>query len=407
MNRNCLLFAIVAVSAPSLRAQFSSGSTGADGALNLTPPFSGCSAAPCIVNFTVPFSPNGTAINGTNENVYNFTTISIASGVTLVMTAPSVRNRSVIWLATGSVTIAGSIVLDGQAGIAMGSNPGLTRAPATPGPGGFPGGMGGYLTDGPQPGGGYGGGGPAVYSYPGGNGVYSFYNSQLTPLIGGTGGGGGMPGLAGGNGGAGGGAIRIVSSTSVSITGSISAQGGHFGYPVPSNTNGNGDNGGYGSGGAIHLIAPTITGNGNLYICGGGNNGVVQFNSTTNSFTGALNGCGTPPFYSYGLYNPPLPTGTPFVRITGVDGVAAPQFPTGSFSVPDVTINASSSVTVSIAAQNIALGTIVTLTVTSESAPDATFSCAPLSGTLQTSTATCSSVNFPSGVGITEVKASW
>jgi hypothetical protein len=287
------------------------------------------------------------------------------------------------------------------------SNPGLTRAPSEPGPGGFPGGVGGYLNEAPQPGGGYVGG-AAGYSS-GGSGSYGYYNSQLTPLIGGPGGGGGgVPGqglAAGGNGGAGGGAMRIVSSTSISVTGSISAQGGVGSQAVGNQYQPN--PGGYGSGGVIHLIAPTVTGNGALYICGGGNNGIIQFNASTNSFSGTLNGCGAPPFYNYGLYNPPLPTGTPSVRVVSVDGVAAPSQPTASFSVPDVTINASGTVTVDIAAANIPLGTVVSLYISSQSAPDATATCAPLSGTLASSTAQCTSVNFPSGVGITQIKANW
>jgi hypothetical protein len=396
-----------------MHAQFTSGSTGADGALNLTPPFAGCQATPCSVPFTPTnwYIPPNTTL-GTSQNVFNFTTINIPAGVTLTMQAPQVRNRAVVWLATGNVTIAGSIVLDGAAGISGPTY--ITRAPSEPGPGGFPGGVGattfGTTVVLAQPGLGYGGGSAGTGCCTnGGNGAYSYYNSELTPLVGGSGGGGGaVYSIAGGGGGAGGGALRIVSSTSISVTGSISAQGGLGGRgsgafdPV----------GGDGSGGVIHLIAPALSGSGSLYICvsgnSGGNNGVVQFNSVTNTIaSGQINGCGTPPVYNVGLYNPPLPAGIPYVRVLKVDGVTAPIYPTASNTVPDVTITASAGVTVSISAQNIPLGTVVNLYLTSEGAPDSMASCAPLAGTVASSTAACTGVNFPSGVSVTEIKANW
>ena len=41
------------------------------------------------------------------------------------------------------------------------------------------------------------------------------------------------------------------------------------------------------------------------------------------------------------------------------------------------------------------------------SAPDSVAACAPLAGTVASSTAQCAAVNFPSGVGITQIKANW
>ncbi len=117
---------------PAAQAQFSSGSTGSDGALNLT------------TGGTVIFDPVAMGLNPAGDNVFNFTTINIAANTTVVMTAGALRNRPVIWLATGNVTIAGKLNLQGADGALLNaSNPGETRFPAMPGPGGFPGGWAG------------------------------------------------------------------------------------------------------------------------------------------------------------------------------------------------------------------------------------------------------------------------
>src|SRR5206468_12051988 len=97
----------------------------------------------------------------------------------------------------------------------------------------------------------------------------AYDNSTLVPLRGGSGGGGGGridSGLVGSGGGAGGGAIRIASSTSISVSGDIEANGGVGGAR---SLDGNSGLGGGGSGGAIHLVAPTITGAGVLSARGG------------------------------------------------------------------------------------------------------------------------------------------
>jgi hypothetical protein len=74
---------------------------------------------------------------------------------------------------------------------------------------------------------------------------------------------------------------------------------------------------------------------------------------------------------------------------------------------PDVTINSSTPVSVVIAAQNIPTTSTVTLYLTAENAPDTKVTCGALSGTVASSTATCTSVNFPSGVTITNILAVW
>src|SRR4051812_39868169 len=130
--------------------QFSSGSTGVDGAYN--PAVSG------------DFDPAALGINAAGDNVFNFTTINIPAGVTIRLRGSKVRNLPVIWLATGNVTIAGTLNLDGDAGYALdGSNQSqiaANRRAAEPGAGGYYGGLGARASVAPEAGAGPGGGSP-------------------------------------------------------------------------------------------------------------------------------------------------------------------------------------------------------------------------------------------------------
>jgi hypothetical protein len=180
-----------------------------------------------------------------------------------VKLSSNVLSGPIYWLATGAVTISGTLDLSGDSGHAD-TNVTSARVPAAGGAGGYSGGVGGALVAGspnlpvPQPGDGPGGGvaPTAAGTANGGNG--SFTGSQyLIPLIGGSGGGGGSHGVAdgffGGGGSGGGGAILIASSVSITLGGTIKANGGAPGGGS------NADAGGAGSGGAVRLIAPTIS----------------------------------------------------------------------------------------------------------------------------------------------------
>jgi hypothetical protein len=392
------LLVLALTAAPALRAQFSSGSTGSDGALNLT------------TAGTVIFDPVAMGLNPAGDNIFNFTTINIAANVTLVMTADVLRNRPVIWLASGNVTIAGTINLSGANGAALSTtNIGDSRYPAMPGPGGFPGGVGAYLASSATNGGGYGGG--VTTTTNGGNATYLYYSDQLVPLFGGAGGAGAQisNAAAGGNGGAGGGAIRIVSSTSIAITssGSILANGGGGGY-APGNVQ---YYGGGGAGGVIHLVAPTVTNSGTLNVSGGegpgvgaAGNGVVKISGTnvTAGYAGSITPVVGP------LYNPPLPSYVSQVKVVSVNSVAAPADIMANILAPDFTINTSSAVSINISAQYVPVGTVVKLYLNSEQGNDQIVTCAALSGTLASSTATCSGATFPQGVvTAANVRAVW
>ena len=142
---------------------FSSGSTGADGAFNPT------------ANVTVPLPPSG---------VFNYTTVNIPAGVT-VRYLRNTGNTPVTILASGDVTIAGTIDVGGANG--LGGSASATLIGPTGGVGG-PGGFNG------------GNGSNGILAFPGGMG--------LGP--GGGGGGLGSPGAGAGAGfGAAGGGVGL------------------------------------------------------------------------------------------------------------------------------------------------------------------------------------------------------
>ena len=354
--------------------------------------------------------------------------------MTIKLRASKLRNAAVTWLATGNVTIAGTLDLSGAAGPSLNTNSAAQFAAnlglPEPGPGGYTGGLGARGSVGPQSGAGPGGGPPGVVNgtWPCYGGSASYINpgyqqySQaigptygsylLVPLYGGSGGGGGWGGTAaavGGIGGAGGGALRIASNTQITVTGTINASGGTWGSVTGSTA---GCTGGPGAGGAIHLVAPAIAGNGSLNVNSGAdvyyNNiattGIVRFSMNTNTFTGTVTGGAV----VGALYLPPANSslGAPSLVISSINGVPVPAQASGQVLSPDVTINATSAVTVSVAARNIPVGTIVSLRITGNNAADTVVSCNPLAGTAASSTATCSAT-FPFSISIASIRATW
>jgi hypothetical protein len=180
--------------AAMLHAQsFSSGSTGADGALNIT--------APGVTTFSAQPAGGG--------SVYNFKTINIAAGSTLKL-SEAVFPGPLYFLAQGAVTVAGTIDLSGQSGTQVTNS---AQIPTVPGSGGYGGGAGSFSSNPAQPGLGPAGGDVAGgcgngWAQPGG-----FTGNQfLVPLVGGSGGGGGTD-QSGGAGGGGFLAARLMSMT--------------------------------------------------------------------------------------------------------------------------------------------------------------------------------------------------
>ncbi len=376
MKRLFLLVSILVLLSGNANA-FVSGSTGADGAFNPT------------ANIEVALPANG---------ILNYTTVNIPSTVTVTF-KKNAANTPVYMLATGDVTIAGTIKLDGASTIY--TNPAIT-SPGIGGPGGYDGGYGGAtaLPGGKGIGPGGGGGGPSSnYLYAGGGGFgtaggtyganygaggASYGNARIIPLIGGSGGGGqaGSPIAASSGGGGGGGAILIASSTTITVTGTITAKGGD-GYSAA----------GGGSGGAIRLIANTISGNGTISATGGdvsiiykGGDGRIRLEATTNNRT-----AGTDPVYTYGLPGTVFVANVPSLKITSIAAVNVPASPTGSYSQPDMLLPSTTTnpVAVNLSAANIPVSTTVAVSVVPQYG-SATSVNATLSGTNSASTGSAS-----------------
>lgn len=358
------------------------------------------------------FSPTvNTELQVPESGVFNFTTVNIPTGV-IVTFKKNTTNTPVVMLASGNVTIAGTINVNAgsstDVGAAGDGNLGDDGIPGGGGPGGYGGGRGGLPSKksggaglGPGAGGGgvvydchwtcggdVGGGGGAGFGVAGsiaqgpnpgaavGGVVYG--SSQLLPLIGGSGGGGGAGGSAfsGSGGGGGGGAVLIASSGTVNIAGSVLANGGSSGASAGDSR---GATGGGGSGGAIRIVATAISGNGALsaqggtvntssgysgsyeyYVSYGGKGAVgrIRLEAETFTRTAASN-----PVHSFGSPSSAFVAGLPTLRITSVAGVAAPANPTGNadITLPSTTAN---PVTVEFATTGVPIGNTVSLRVT-------------------------------------------
>ncbi len=340
------------------------------------------------------------------DTIFNFTTINIGAGVTVRLDS---RNLSgpVYWLATGAVTIAGTLDLSGGVGHQAGSN-GIGRTDrvfSIPGAGGFPGGPGSSPTAAAEPGAGPGGGTvPTANNNDGRGGIFTG-SQYLIPLIGGSGGSGAFNNTCAGfaaGGGAGGGAILIASSTSITITGTVNAAGG----------SGSGNvcmTGGGGSGGAIRLVAPTISVGAppaRVIVSGGGGvqggSGFIRFEAF--QVAGVVSGTNVfGPFSTSTPNQLALPASSPVVKVSSIAGIAINANP---FTFPDVTINTISAVPVVVQAQNVPPGAVPTLYILSETGPDQVIAAPALQGTLQSSSSTVN-ITYPPGGSRGLVRLTW
>lgn len=413
---------------------FNSGSTGVDGALSPT------------VNTEIQLPPSG---------VLNYTTINIPAGVT-VKFKRNALNTPVYLLASGNVTIAGAIDINGKTAAATGTAGDGVQAddgvPGEGGPGGYDGGRGGRddLAQTPAiirggaglgPGGGVGGieGGDGCgsdnrqYRYMGISAGYATNSAEgtqtngsqvwcgvssvlgkaygsaiLQPLIGGSGGGGGRGGAnyPGSGGGGGGGALLIASSGTVTLTGSIGASGGYGGAVAGTNSGGSG---GGGSGGAIRIVATSVAGNGAVtaqYACPQGVTGSVNTNMNCNYFRSSqgririeaealtYSGASTPA-YTTDVPGPVFLASLPSLRIATIAGVAVPASPTGNADVtlPTEVVN---PVTVTFETTNVPTGnTILFKLIPAYGTPTEVLSAA-IAGTAAAGTASIT-VNLPQG----------
>lgn len=209
------------------------------------------------------------------DGIFNFTNITIPNGATLRLTA-NAANTPAVLAATGDVVIDGTIDVSAGhfsrlaygPGGGSGGLAGHGAAAGTAGTGPSPG-AGGEFPPSLKPGNAGGGGGMATpglaatqytNSAPGaGGGMIGF-----TGPVGGSGGGGGSGWLffgvelSGGVGGAAGGGLLITTPGTITVNGSILANGGHAGWAF-ANIGGYGGPGGGGSGGNIMLEATEIS----------------------------------------------------------------------------------------------------------------------------------------------------
>jgi hypothetical protein len=406
---------------------YDSGSTGADGAFNPTQ------------DTEVQLPPNG---------VFNFISVNIPNGVT-VRFKKNASNTPVVMLASGDVSIAGTIDLNGtnsaNSGTAGDGNLGDDGRPGLGGPGagdggrgGVPGVNGGTGGAGQGPGGGGGGvvltycgnmtsGGGAGYSANGiggaatlcgnsyGGPAGSTYGApQILPLVGGSGGGGGSAGswYAGAGGGGGGGAILIAVSGAVSLTGAILANAGNTGVTAGSSAGTAGGRGGGGSGGAIRIVATSFTGEGVLSAQGaaqpwgdtyGGSGSHGRIRIEAENYQRAASS--TPILSFVDMPGPAFLPGVPALRITSVAGIQVPDQPTGK---SDVVLpgNTSNPVTVTFAATGVPVGSTVKLTLIPQYGAIVTATSSALAGSTASATASVS-VNLPAGPSVLEATTTY
>ena len=407
-----LLFCLMASVTSYAQGTFVSGSTGADGAFNPTE------------NQTLQLPESG---------VFNFTTINIPSNVTIRFARNS-RNTPVVILATGTVTISGTLDVSGSSGTAVlgglggpgGFNGGAGGPPAINGPfspgitgDGPGGGAGGRGSSEPNIFGTGGGGGFGTPGFPGssadsrvinGAGGPKYGLATLLPLMGGSGGGGETGNSGSGSGGGGGGGALLIATSGTIGFGStgfihIVARGGG------GSVSGSFGSGG-GSGGAIRLIANGISGefrvdcNGGFggFTGGHGGGGYVRieaFNLTSFNLQPVNSGI-TLPRITTATPGVVTPTNQPSIRIVSVAGIAPPNQPNGSLQGgPDIILpaNQANPVNVSLAASNIPLGTTLQVTLTPENGPRVVTQSTVLTGTLSSSTATAS-ITLPDGISV-------
>lgn len=260
--------------------------------------------------------------------VFKYSNVTVAAGKTLTFINHPSR-APVVWLVNGNVNINGTVSLDGRT---VGVNAPLL---AEPGPGGFRGGQ-GYYADGVGAGAGFGVGGgqrgvpgvaagAASYGTVGNGGPAVYGNPAIIPLIGGSGGGAYPVSGLGGSGG--GGAILIACANSVSVAGTIQANGGVCQFAGP----------GSGSGGAIRVVSDSLAGGGSVKCLGGaaqyvGGLGRIRIERVNNNNT--ITVTPDPSVISLSLGDTAVlwpPNGAPEVKIVSIGGQNIGPDPLASF----------------------------------------------------------------------------
>jgi len=251
-------------------------------------------------------------------------------------------------------------------------------------------------------------------------------NPSLTPLTGGSGGGGGAgiddtppsgcnapgpTGYAGGGGGGGGGALLLAASNriTIGINSTVAANGGAGGNSPAGCATGAG-----GAGGSVRVVATEFTGSGAINVAGGGqpnsnsvaSGGFVRFESSFNTFTGGISGSAGGSFISFPTA--PIPAIQPQLRITSINGTAAPSTPGASLIAPDIVFPGAiaTPVTVNVSATNVPLGTTVNVRVAPAIGSPSTATTDALHGSVADSSAQAT-VTLPPGAGVVTATATF
>jgi len=315
-------------------------------------------------------------VNNTNDSGCNPT-----ANATVVF-VPNAANTPVTLLVKGNLAVQGGDVVSVAGGTASAGTTGAAGVGGPGGPGGFAGGDAAYQISnlaadggaGIGPGGGVGSIGATRASAFGGTFVGT---PELRPLLGGSGGGGGhsataAAGCAGGGGGGGGGALLIAANGTVSVNGTIRANGGDGGArATPACSSG----GGSGSGGALRIVANRIEGSGAISAIAGtpgcctensveggrrGSVGRIRLEAITNTFD--VSGA-NPPAVRAPAPAPLVNPITPAVRIARIGGAATPANPIGHRGQIDMIVAAPGVVQIDLATTDVPAGTDVEVTV--------------------------------------------
>jgi hypothetical protein len=340
-----LVLFFVSLSVSASGQTFSSGSTGADGALDLA-------TMNCTTGEHAPLNGNGgCSVQLPPNGILNYTTINVPQGKSLHF-RKNQGNTPVVILAQGNVSIAGTVAVDGYV-YQMG--PDGKQDWSQPGPGGFHGGFPNLVA-------GLGPGGGSQTSI---NGRWVGPLS-LVPIVGGS----------GGTGSGGGGAIVIASSGTISVphTGVISATGMHV-------------QAGYGSGGAVRLVANQITVHGNVQATGNSsNNGVIRFEAPAGGIV--FLGTAAPPAIISTINPSIVASAAPQLRIVSVAGFPVPDSAGNRRDAADLVLpkQLPDPINLVVQANNIPAGSPVTIGFGTSNG--GTAASAPLSGSFASSTAT-------------------
>jgi hypothetical protein len=298
---------------------------------------------------------------------------SDAGALTITFTR-NAANTPVTLLVAGDVNIASSVTINigGDDGV-TGSTNTLGRG-GVGGPGGFRGGDGAYQLVNFATGGGAGlgpaaGAGATNVVGVGNAGNGNFVGTaDLLPIIGGSGGGGGdststASACAGGGGGGGGGAMLLAANGTITLSGSIIADGGTRGIESSSSC---ASRGGGGSGGAVRILATTLQGAGTVYARGGtggvgnGGNGSIRLEALNNT----LNVSSTTPIAARTAGPGPIANViTPSVAITSVGGQTVPANPQGVYGAVDIVLPVPGVTSVGFSTSGVPVGTTVNVTV--------------------------------------------